>query len=924
MKPIDQQESLEYQKIFKNAMEGIFQFSMAGRILKVNPAMARIFRYKSPEDMVKSVSNFLKDLLLDEATRDQFFNELVKHEHVEGFETRNYRKDGIIIWTRTNARTVLDEKGEIQYFEGFLTDITLHKEAEIALQESEQKYRQLFQSGSDAIFLIDNESGSILEVNAAATVMYEYSREELLNTKNSDLSAQSEETSNVTRNTPLNKDRVISIPLRYHRKKNGVVFPVEITGRFFDWRGRSVHVAAIRDITERMRVEEALRESEQNFRNIVEHTTNIYYSHTSDHNLTFMSSQTLEILGYPPEEALINWHEFLTDNPVNQIGIELTQKAIDTGERQNTYILELKHKDGHNVWVEVHESPIVQDGKTVSIVGALTDITEHKRAEDIFRHQLKELTVLHNIAVAASSSKSLDELIKRTIDAIYDTLLPDCCGVELVSDNGDTFFAHPAYRGAQTNAIRNPIQLSQGITGKVISTGIPVRLGNVSQDPNYIEIVKDIRSELCVPIKIQDRIIGAINIESKQAETYNESDERLLNTIAGTLATAIEQLRLFETSRQHLKELTILNRVSLASTEATSIDELIENVTKIIGESLYPDNFGVLLLNAESNSLTPHPSYRGISVGKFPTNFSLDKGVCGQVAASGKPLRIANVRNYKAYIEVTSQVRSEVCVPIAHGDRTLGVINAESLKINMFTEDDQRLLVTIAGTLATAIEKLRLLEAEKKRRQAAETLRETTAALTESLELEELYETILDSLAKLIPFDSASIEIIDQGILKVVAGHGLKDNRSNLGQQYTYDATKWGNLEKLREPIIIADVQDDDRFVKLEGSDYIHGWMGVPMFVQDQLFGILNLDSSTKDFFSQDHAALAQTFANQAAISIENAHLFKSEQSQRQRSAILLDLMRVAAASLSLDDVMQTTLECINDLVSFELAQFNC
>ncbi len=1329
------QDSKEYQNIFENAMEGIFQSSIEGHFLKVNPAMARIYGYDLPDDMIHRISNISQHIHVDEATRKRFIEELSTHERVEGFEARNFRKDGSVIWTRTNARTVRDETGNILYFEGFVTDITFRKEAEIAileseekyralverlpgavfldsadnpdvafyispkieeilgysqeewisnviwsdiihpedrnralnaskhtdktgevfrqeyrmrkksgefvwireetslvrdeqgqplfwqgffldissqkqaesaisqseeqfkkifqsnpiasliatldegrlvaaneaywkfsgfepgellghtsieigliskkkrkelvarlkkertirdmsgkivtksgesrhslesyelisfneqdcvlamfhdmtdqvraqlaLRENEEKYRQLFESELDAIFLIDNENGNILEVNAAASAMYGYSKEELLQKKNSDLSAQAEETRKVTRTTPINKSQVISIPLRFHRKKDGTIFPVEITGRFFEWRGRPVHIAAIRDITERKRVEEALRESEQRFRNIVEHTTNIYYSHTPEHVLTFMSPQTRELLGYEPEEALVNWKEFLTDNPLNREGIELTQKAIDTGIRQKTYVLELKRKDGKNVWVEVHESPILKDDKTVLIVGALTDITERKRAEDTFRHQVEDLTVLHNIAVAASSSKSLDELIKRTTDTIFDTLHPDTCGVELVTNLGDTFYAHPSYRGVNPSEIRRPFPLSSGVTGKVISSGKPVRLEDVSLEPAYLELTPGVRSELCVPIVLQERVIGAINIESKQAAAYDESDERLLNTIAGTLAAAIEQTRLFETSQRRLKELTILNAVAIASTQATSIDELIEKVTLIIGESLYPDNFGVLLLNKDGATLSPHPSYRGISVGKFPKVFSLDKGICGQVAISGQPVRIANVRNFKNYIEVTSQVRSEVCVPIAHGHNILGVINAESLKINMFTEDDERLLLTIASTLATAIEKLRLLEAEKERRkkaetlldatntlttslnvdtlldtiletlskivpydsasiviekegklvivagknfrtdydvvgkqleysekwlrlsatqkplvlsdvqvdpifeqwpvseyirgwmgvplvvhgklkgyinldsrkpdaftendeilaqtfansaavaienarlfeieqqsrQKAETLREATAALTTTMELESIYEIILDSLAKLIPFDSASIEILEQGMVKVVAGQNLTNNGSCLGHVYPYDGAKWGNLATFREPIIISDVQVDNRFVKFEDTTYIRGWMGVPMFVQDKLVGFLNLDSSIKDFFTQDHAALAQTFGNQAAIAIENAFLFAQEQSQRQRNAILLDLVHVVASSLELDDVMRTILERLCELVPSE------
>jgi PAS domain S-box-containing protein len=103
--------------------------------------------------------------------------------------------------------------------------------------------------------LIENETGQIIEANTAASALYGYTYEDLLGKKNSDLSAEPEETRRVTETTPVVADRVVFVPLRFHRKKDGTVFPVEITGRFFVWRGRSVHIAAIRDITERKRAE---------------------------------------------------------------------------------------------------------------------------------------------------------------------------------------------------------------------------------------------------------------------------------------------------------------------------------------------------------------------------------------------------------------------------------------------------------------------------------------------------------------------------------------------------------------------------------------------------------------------------------------------------------------------------------------------
>ncbi len=253
-------------------------------------------------------------------------------------------------------------------------------------------------------------------------------------------------------------------------------------------------------------------------------------------------------------------------------------------------------KDGR-VLTGLMSARIIMLDDVPHIISITREIENIKRAEEALQRQLEELSILHNVALAASSSKSVGELIQRVTDTIGDTLYPDNCGVELLTESGDTLVPHPSYRGATTMWIRWRMHISQGVTGKVASTGIPIRLGDVSQEPAYIEATAGVQSELCVPIKIQDRIIGVINIESKKPDAFSETDERLLNTIAGTMATAIEQLRLFETSQRRLQELTTLNAVSLASTEATNVDELIENVTRIIGKSLYPDNFGVLLIN---------------------------------------------------------------------------------------------------------------------------------------------------------------------------------------------------------------------------------------------------------------------------------------------------------------------------------------
>ena len=124
------------------------------------------------------------------------------------------------------------------------------RRTEEALREGEEKYRELFEMVSDALFLIDNKEGWLLEVNPSAVNLYGYHRQALLGMKNTDVSAEPDSTRSATVTGRT------FVPVRWHRKKDGTVFPVEITARHFNRHGRPVHIAAIRDITDRLRAEE--------------------------------------------------------------------------------------------------------------------------------------------------------------------------------------------------------------------------------------------------------------------------------------------------------------------------------------------------------------------------------------------------------------------------------------------------------------------------------------------------------------------------------------------------------------------------------------------------------------------------------------------------------------------------------------------
>ena len=249
-----------------------------------------------------------------------------------------------------------------------------------ALRESESKYRGIFNESVAAIYVFDAQK-RFVDSNQAGLDLLGYSRKELLKLRIPDV--DDDPLAVLPAHAQLlSGDRIINYQHRLRRKDGSVVTVLNNSRPLTDSDGKVTGMqSTLFDITERDRAAEALRESEQKLRDIIEHSTNLFYAHTTDRVFTYLSPQTREFFDCEPDEALHNWKELITDNASNQVRVEATCQAIATGQRQPAYELEMVGKKGRKIWVEVHEAPVVRGGRTVGIVGALTDITKRKQIE---------------------------------------------------------------------------------------------------------------------------------------------------------------------------------------------------------------------------------------------------------------------------------------------------------------------------------------------------------------------------------------------------------------------------------------------------------------------------------------------------------------------------------------------------------------
>src|SRR6185369_3545066 len=168
----------KYRRIFENVSEGIFQSTPEGLYLMANAAVARSHGFKSPREWIRSRRDISREIYVDPARREEFKRLLEKHGVVRHFAHETFRKDGSKIWLCVNARAVCDDAGKVLFYEGTARDITQRKQAEQALRESEERYRELFENSKDALYVHDM-NGCYTSVNRAAERLSGYTREEL-------------------------------------------------------------------------------------------------------------------------------------------------------------------------------------------------------------------------------------------------------------------------------------------------------------------------------------------------------------------------------------------------------------------------------------------------------------------------------------------------------------------------------------------------------------------------------------------------------------------------------------------------------------------------------------------------------------------------------------------------------------------------
>jgi PAS domain S-box-containing protein len=737
----------KFRNLVEKTSDWVWEIDERNRYTYVSPRIREILGYAPEEILGKTPFDLMP---VEEAKRaaEVFAPITGQMKPFVLLDNVSLHKDGHRVVLETSGTPIFDSQGMFRGYRGIDRDITERKRAEEALRQSEEKYRQLFEMESDALFLIENATGQILEVNASAVALYGYSRDELLQKRNTDLSAEPEETRAAT------QEQRQRIPVRYHRKKDGTVFPVEITARHLLWQRREAHIAAIRDITERRRAEEALR--------------------THTRQLEAIRAVTAEI----------------------------------TRELDLTTLLEL----------------ITQ--RSIELVGAVA-------------------------------------------------------GSVYLWDEPDEVLIPKAWHGLGEWMREVRLKPGEAVAGTVALRREGMIVNDLPASPYSFPLFRErarATAALAEPLLYRDRLVGVIALNHEEVGwQFTEEHQHLLRLFAAQAAIAIENARLHSAAVRRGEELEALLRATRSVMSGLDLQGILDRILAEAAQISGCSHVKVLLVDREAGVLQVG-ALQGTAM-STGDRLPLGMGHSGIVAATGQPLISEDCPNdpRNAYAKRDGElgIVTYLGLPIKSRDEVIGVLTFNTTTPRHYTPHDVAYLTSFADQAAVAIENARLHSAAVRRGEQPEALLRATRSVMSGLDLQSILNRIVTEAAQMAGTPHVSVMLVDKAtqVLRVaaLAGTPMPDGFSvPLGMDLS------GLVAQTGQPVFSADSPNDPRNLLAERDRDVGfvTYLGLPIKVRDEVLGVLTFDSTAPRHYTPDEVAYLTSFADQAAVVIENARLY--------------------------------------------------
>lgn len=356
------------------------------------------------------------------------------------------------------------------------------------------------------------------------------------------------------------------------------------------------------------------------------------------------------------------------------------------------------------------------------------------------------------IARDISGSLDLDELLHKAVSLIRERFSFYHASVFLLDQPGEFAIIREATgeAGAQMKRQGHKIGVgSKSIVGFVSSKGETLIVSDTTRDLTYYPnpLLPDTRAEAAIPLRVGDRILGVLDVQSDQPYAFHEDNLRSLQILADQLAVAVSNTELFAETQEHLSQHRLLHHITSSAASGTTLEEALESAVSGLQVTLGGDRVMILLADREKRTLEVKASV-GYAEDISKLNIEIGKGVVGWVAAHRRPLRIRDVNEDPRYIETSANTRSELAVPLIYRNEILGVVNVESEQIDAYSENDEEMLGTLGGSLAAVIANAKLVEQIRAQSERERLINDITSRIRRSTDIQSILQTTASEIAR--------------------------------------------------------------------------------------------------------------------------------------------------------------------------------
>jgi GAF domain-containing protein len=496
-----------------------------------------------------------------------------------------------------------------------------------------------------------------------------------------------------------------------------------------------------------------------------------------------------------------------------------------------------------------------------------------------------KLTALYDLGQRLILLRDPQQIAEAVLDIVVRVLDLQDSDILLVDEARQELYI-AARRGFLTEATHPRLDLGgdRGITVAVAQTGRPVYVPDVSQDPRYVSVGFPAVSELAVPVQMEGRVLGVLNVESTELDAFGPADQELLSILANQAALALENARLHAEEHRQTEELSALNELSRRISASLDLETTLEAIVNAAADlipsalseiSLWDEHSEMLTLRA----LKAEPR-RACPLG---TSYPPGHGYTGWLVRHKEPLLVPDV---SAREDIRPHLLSGELpydayagVPLLLGDELIGTLVLVANETGAFDQRDIDLLEALAAQAAVAIRNARLYEEVTRRNRELSALCAVAEAINKPLDLEDLLQRALERVVEVTHADGGGIRLLRKAAQEVVlaAHQGLSEAYLQSATSFPLSVEIVGWVARTGQATLSADMWTDPRVspeVRTLLQEVGHRSLAqAPLCIQDEVVGTLGLVAKTPGFFAEEDLRLLNAIGHQLGTAIANARL---------------------------------------------------